>query len=112
MNGPLACPFCGSVAVCDRTDGWGNAFHKCKECHAQGPSRKVTLKNPWADVSLWNKRYTPPEFVPAAEMIKLLREKTGAGIVDAKKALRLAKGDMLLAEEWLRRKGTASPLVL
>lgn len=82
------------------------------ECYAQGPTRKVTLKNPWADAEMWNKRYTPPEFQPTAEMIKFLREKTGAGMVDAKKALRLAKGDMFLAAEWLRRKGTANPLVL
>lgn len=40
-------------------------------------------------------------------MIKELRERTGAGIVDCKKALQEANGDMEKAVEILRRKGAA-----
>ncbi len=37
--------------------------------------------------------------------IKALREKTSAGIMDAKKALEESNGDMKKAEEWIRAKG-------
>jgi len=40
-----------------------------------------------------------------AEMVKELREKTGAGMMDCKKALEEAEGDFARAEEWLRKKG-------
>lgn len=41
------------------------------------------------------------------ENIKILREKTGAGMVDCKKALDEASGDIELAAEILRKKGIA-----
>lgn len=43
-----------------------------------------------------------------ASMVKELREKTGAGILDAKKALVENNGDMDKAMEFLRQKGMAS----
>lgn len=91
MTDIVPCPFCGSVNIYDRTDGWGNAFYKCMDCFAQGPTRKVTLKNPWADAELWNTRYKKPVFVPTAEMVKDLRESTGAGMVDAKKGFAISQ---------------------
>ena len=39
------------------------------------------------------------------ENIKLLREKTGAGMMDCKAALTEMNGDLEKAEEWLRKKG-------
>lgn len=39
------------------------------------------------------------------EMIKQLREKTNAGIMDAKHALEESHGDMKKAEEWIKQKG-------
>ena len=39
------------------------------------------------------------------ETIKELRKKTGAGVMDAKKALEESKGDMKKAEEIIRKKG-------
>ena len=41
----------------------------------------------------------------SASDIKALREKTGAGMLDCKKALEEAKGDMDKAVDWLREKG-------
>ena len=41
------------------------------------------------------------------EKIKNLREKTGAGMVDVKKALEESKGDEILALEIIRKKGQA-----
>ena len=38
-------------------------------------------------------------------MVKELREKTGAGMMDCKKALAETGGDFAKAEEWLRKKG-------
>ncbi len=43
-----------------------------------------------------------------ASMVKDLREKTGAGMMDAKKALIEVAGDMEAAVDWLRKKGLAT----
>ncbi len=42
-----------------------------------------------------------------AQMVKELRESTGAGMMDAKKALTETDGDMEAAQDWLRTKGLA-----
>ena len=42
-----------------------------------------------------------------AALVKELREKTGAGMMDAKKALTETDGDMDAAVDWLRTKGLA-----
>jgi elongation factor Ts len=44
----------------------------------------------------------------SAKLVKELREKTGAGMMDCKKALKETDGDMTKAAEWLRQKGIAS----
>src|SRR5580704_2458084 len=43
-----------------------------------------------------------------ATMVKDLREKTGAGMMDCKKALNEAAGDMEAAIDWLRKKGLSA----
>src|SRR4029077_1879099 len=42
-----------------------------------------------------------------ASMVKDLREKTGAGMMDCKAALGETQGDMEAAVDWLRKKGLA-----
>ena len=42
-----------------------------------------------------------------ASDVKELREKTGAGMLDCKKALEACEGDMEKAVDWLREKGIA-----
>ena len=42
------------------------------------------------------------------KLIKQLREMTGAGLVDVKKALTESNGDLDAALTWLRKKGMAS----
>ena len=42
-----------------------------------------------------------------ASMVKELRDSTGAGMMDAKKALTETDGDMDAAVDWLRTKGLA-----
>jgi len=44
----------------------------------------------------------------SAKVVKELRDKTGAGMMDCKKALKETEGDMTKAMEWLRQKGIAS----
>ena len=44
----------------------------------------------------------------SAKLVKDLRDKTGAGMMDCKKALGETEGDMTKAVEWLRQKGIAS----
>lgn len=44
----------------------------------------------------------------SAKMVKELREKTGAGMMDCKKALKENDGDMEKGIEWLRKKGITS----
>src|SRR5436309_5459759 len=43
-----------------------------------------------------------------AALVKELREKTGAGMMDCKKALTETKGDLEGAFDWLRKKGLAA----
>ena len=43
-----------------------------------------------------------------AGMVKELREMTGAGMMDCKKALTATEGNMDAAVDWLREKGLAS----
>src|SRR5882757_9954704 len=43
-----------------------------------------------------------------ATMVKDLREKTGAGMMDCKKALGEAAGDLEGAVDWLRKKGLSA----
>ena len=40
-----------------------------------------------------------------AAQVKELRDKTGAGMMDCKKALTETNGDIALAIDWLREKG-------
>ncbi len=44
----------------------------------------------------------------SAEVVKQLREQTGAGIMDCKHALAESGGDIAKAIEWLRKKGAAT----
>lgn len=44
----------------------------------------------------------------SAKLVKDLREKTGAGMMDCKKALSESDGDVTKAMEWLRQKGITS----
>ncbi|MEB3324633.1 MAG: translation elongation factor Ts [Cyanobacteriota bacterium] len=44
----------------------------------------------------------------SAKLVKDLRDKTGAGMMDCKKALQESAGDPTKAIEWLRQKGIAS----
>ncbi|ACD82423.1 translation elongation factor Ts [Candidatus Methylacidiphilum infernorum] len=43
----------------------------------------------------------------SVHLVKELREKTGAAIMDCKKALEVSKGDIDEAEKWLRQQGIA-----
>lgn len=43
-----------------------------------------------------------------AEMVKALREQTGAGMMDCKKALEQNAGDVAKAEAWLKEKGLSA----
>ncbi|TVQ33930.1 MAG: elongation factor Ts [Geminicoccaceae bacterium] len=43
-----------------------------------------------------------------AQLVKELREKTGAGMMDCKKALEETEGDVEAASDWLRKKGLAA----
>ncbi len=44
----------------------------------------------------------------SAKLVKELREQTGAGMMDCKKALKENNGDITKSMEWLRQKGIAS----
>src|SRR5919201_5365792 len=48
----------------------------------------------------------------STEAVKALREKTGAGVMDCKRALQESGGDMAKAEEALREKGLTRQLKL
>ena len=41
----------------------------------------------------------------SAKLVKELRDRTGVGMMDCKKALQECGGDLTKAAEWLRKKG-------
>ena len=43
----------------------------------------------------------------SADQVKALREATGAGMMDSKRALEATNGDIEKAKDWLRLKGIA-----
>ena len=43
----------------------------------------------------------------AAELVRTLRDQTGAGVMDCKSALEASQGDLAAAVEFLRKKGLA-----
>ena len=43
-----------------------------------------------------------------AKLVKTLREKTGIGMMDCKKALEATDGDLAQAEDFLRKQGMAA----
>ncbi|KAJ0975347.1 hypothetical protein J5N97_017312 [Dioscorea zingiberensis] len=50
----------------------------------------------------------PPTIAVSAALVKQLREETGAGMMDCKKALTETGGDLEKAQEYLRKKGLSS----
>ncbi|KAJ6824582.1 uncharacterized protein M6B38_381550 [Iris pallida] len=50
----------------------------------------------------------PPAVAVSAAMVKQLREESGAGMMDCKKALKETGGDLEKAQEYLRKKGLSS----
>ncbi|OAY65246.1 Elongation factor Ts, partial [Ananas comosus] len=50
----------------------------------------------------------PPATAVSAALVKQLREETGAGMMDCKKALTETGGDLVKAQEYLRKKGLSS----
>jgi elongation factor Ts len=49
-----------------------------------------------------------PQVAVSAKMVKELRNSTGAGMMDCKKALAASNNNLQAAEEWLAKKGIAS----
>ena len=43
----------------------------------------------------------------SADQVKALRDATGAGMMDSKRALEATNGDLEKAKDWLRQKGMA-----
>lgn len=52
--------------------------------------------------------YRPPKVVVSAALVKQLREESGAGMMDCKKALSESGGDLEKAQEYLRKKGLST----
>jgi len=48
----------------------------------------------------------------SAQLVKGLRDRTGAGVMDCKEALQATKEDLEAAIEFLRKKGLSSRLLL
>src|SRR3954447_14305913 len=75
------------------------------------PLRKQSKPAPWAEISqpktyIWGRKGTPMTNITAG-MVKDLRDKTGAGMMDCKAALAETSGDVESAVDWLRKKGLA-----
>lgn len=71
---------------------------------------RVACARRWHPVPLFSLATRAFSVQPTAEMIKQLRESTGAPILDCKKALQASGCDLPAAEDWLRKKGVAAML--
>lgn len=58
--------------------------------------------------NMFDAYFRPPKAVVSAALVKQLREETGAGMMDCKKALSETGGDLEKAHEYLRKKGLAA----
>lgn len=58
--------------------------------------------------NMFDANFRPPKPVVSAALVKQLREETGAGMMDCKKALSETGGDLEKAHEYLRKKGLAA----
>ncbi|PIA42721.1 hypothetical protein AQUCO_02000285v1 [Aquilegia coerulea] len=58
--------------------------------------------------SVTNSEDSPTKASISPALVKILREETGAGMMDCKKALAETGGDLVKAQEFLRKKGLAS----
>lgn len=74
-----------------------------KSAEPQGSKAKSSAPAPKAETPKASKSGTI-----SAKLVKELRDKTGAGMMDCKKALQESDGDLEKATEWLRQKGIAS----
>ena len=126
MSDLKPCPFCGGEADLDfwwneNGDG-GRGKVICIDCRTEmagsDHSRPITEAEKVASkaeaIAAWNRRAIPavqPMTEITADVVKTLREKTGAGMWDAKRALAECLGDMDEAVEWLRYKGTSHTYV-
>lgn len=52
--------------------------------------------------------FRAPKVTISASLVKQLREETGAGMMDCKKALSETEGDLVKAQEYLRKKGLST----
>ncbi|NEO25865.1 MAG: translation elongation factor Ts [Kamptonema sp. SIO4C4] len=68
--------------------------------------KETKAKAEAAEAPKAEKKADAPKISP--KLVKELREKTGAGMMDCKKALVESEGDMEKATEWLRQKGISS----
>src|SRR3546814_8000693 len=72
------------------------------------PGRGSGRRRPWAGVDVQTERRRMRAMAVTAALVKDLREKTGAGMMDCKKALNETNGDLEAAVDWLRTKGLAA----
>src|SRR3546814_14176955 len=72
------------------------------------PGRGSGRRRPWAGVDVQTERRRMRAMAVTAALVKDLREKTGAGMMDCKKALNETNGDLAAAVDWLRHKGLAA----
>jgi elongation factor Ts len=74
----------------------------------KAPKAAAPAAAPEAKAAAPEAKAEPKAGTISAALVKELRDKTGAGMMDCKKALKESGGDMEKANEWLRQKGIAS----
>src|SRR5437868_3037805 len=73
-------------------------------CRRTRRSRRATRRTP-----SWRRRRRRPRHMAAsAQLVRELRDRTGAGVMDCKEALTATSDDLETAVEYLRKKGIAS----
>ncbi|MBE9115438.1 translation elongation factor Ts [Lusitaniella coriacea LEGE 07157] len=75
---------------------------------AKGKKKKAEPQAAASETPSQSVKSEPKKGKISAQLVKELREKTGAGMMDCKKALTENDGDVAKSTEWLRQKGITS----
>src|SRR5437870_5462431 len=69
--------------------------------------RSSTRTKPWTTRNEPDRHGGFVTMAISADQVKALRDATGAGMMDSKRALEATNGDLEKAKDWLRQKGMA-----
>ncbi|KAI3443754.1 hypothetical protein Pfo_000419 [Paulownia fortunei] len=99
-----------SLVIGEISDNLGDdiAVNEVETQTSADPQQDGNISTPSGQSSYASPKETTMKAAISPALVKQLREETGAGMMDCKKALSETGGDIIKAQEYLRKKGLAS----